>query len=292
MAALKRAGWVLAAATALVVLPGCKSNPGSVLGPVRKALGEAPAAGVEMFALRVGTSPGAPRDYFIADPEMPGRIQVAFSFWALKTEERLILIDCGFVDPGRAERWGIADWRGPAALLAEAGLSSASVTDVVLTHGHWDHVGGLGSFPTARVWVDPKELASATAEALQAEPALGRVLAKLAHQPRLRSLEAVAAIAPGVVAFPSRLHAPGAWVVAVRAANGVWVFASDEVPLYRNLERRIPSGQTSDPGRSKILFDRLLELTGGLAERIVPGHDPAVYQRFPGVTDRVVRLSP
>jgi hypothetical protein len=93
-----------------------------------------------------------------------------------------------------------------------------------------------------------------------------------------------------VVVFPTGLHAPGAWAVAVRAADGVWLFTSDEVPLYRNLTRRIPSGQTSDPARSRALFAALLGLVGNHIERIIPGHEDRLADRFHRVDDRVVRI--
>jgi glyoxylase-like metal-dependent hydrolase (beta-lactamase superfamily II) len=35
-------------------------------------------------------------------------------------------------------------------MLARAGLDPAVVRDVVLTHMHFDHPGGIGLFPTAR----------------------------------------------------------------------------------------------------------------------------------------------
>jgi len=291
MASIRLARLMLAALLALAAAGGCRCSADFDPGPVRKALADSSAGAIQMFALRVGTSPQAPRDYFIADPELAERIQVAFSFWALKTGDRLILIDCGFVDPRRAERWGIADRMSPDRLLAEAGLPPEAVTDVVITHRHWDHIGGLGLFPGARVWVDARELSAASRETARTDPDLHRLLAGLPGQQRLHLLEGIACIAPGVVAFHTGLHTPGAWAVAVQTASGPWVFASDEVPLYRNLTRRIPSGQTIDPDRSRALFEGLLELVDDRVERIVPGHDPAVYDRFWPVTDRVVRLA-
>ncbi len=269
---------------------GCGCQPGPDLSAARTAIAGQPAVEAKMFALRVGHSPSAPRDYFITDPTLPERIPVDFWFWAVQTGDRLILIDCGFTSPARAEQWGIADWRSPDTLLTEAGLPASMVTDVIVTHGHWDHVGGLGLFPGVRVWIDPRALAAATRDARKSDPALAKLLNGLVGRERLRQLDHARAVVPGVVVFPTGLHAPGAWAVAVKAADGVWVFASDEVPLYRNLTKRIPSGQTSDPNRSLALYAKLLDLVGGHVGRIIPGHDSQLPMRFERVDDRVIRI--
>ncbi len=45
------------------------------------------------------------------------------------------------------------------AQITNLGLPSENVTDIVLTHGDHDHVGGLADFPDARVHVSAEELA-------------------------------------------------------------------------------------------------------------------------------------
>lgn len=43
--------------------------------------------------------------------------------------------------------------------LTAAGVSADSLTAIVLTHAHWDHVSGLDGFPRTPVWVTRTELA-------------------------------------------------------------------------------------------------------------------------------------
>ena len=43
-------------------------------------------------------------------------------------------------------------------VMENAGLSAADVRYAVLTHAHWDHTGGLGDLPTARVLIARTEL--------------------------------------------------------------------------------------------------------------------------------------
>jgi hypothetical protein len=67
------------------------------------------------------------------------------------------------------------------------------------------------------------------------------------------------------------------------------VFASDNVYLYENLERRVPIAATLDAASNLGAQDRMKELAGDV-KRIIPGHDPAVMTRFPETQPGVVRI--
>lgn len=81
-----------------------------------------------------------------------------------------LLFDAGF-GPGIAEHFRIATpWlmrrasrierRATVAdQLRKAGLEPSTLTAVVLTHAHWDHVSGLEAMPGTPVWVSGAELA-------------------------------------------------------------------------------------------------------------------------------------
>ena len=95
--------------------------------------------------------------------------------WAMRcllveTGDRLMLIDTGIGDKQDARFLGFYHLHGEASLLGsirQAGFSPDDVTDVLLTHLHFDHVGGAAStnadgtrfFPTfrnARYWSNQK----------------------------------------------------------------------------------------------------------------------------------------
>ena len=91
---------------------------------------------------------------------------------------RVMLVDTGTGgkwSPGEAERYGVQD--RPDALgeaLGRHGLGPSDVTDVVITHAHFDHCGGLTRwasghagepelrFPGARHWVHERHWEHAT----------------------------------------------------------------------------------------------------------------------------------
>ena len=67
------------------------------------------------------------------------------------------------------------------------------------------------------------------------------------------------------------------------------MLASDNAYLYENLERRLAIAQTLDPASNLAAQGRMLVLASSL-NRIVPGHDPTVFERFPLVKPGVVRI--
>jgi len=67
------------------------------------------------------------------------------------------------------------------------------------------------------------------------------------------------------------------------------VLASDNMYLYQNLDEHKPISQTLDAVSNLRTQDRMRSLASD-ARLLVPGHDPAVFDRFPKVTDRIVRI--
>lgn len=148
------------------------------------------------FGLGVNTA--AVGDVLRAASAPTDRIALSVNALLVRTGRRLILIDTGL---------------GPryhGALLASLkliGVSPADVTDVLITHPHPDHIGGLLdargglAFPGATIRMD------GAAWAWLKRKAAAAMIATIA--PRLQTFEAGARIAPGVVSVSLPGHTPG-----------------------------------------------------------------------------------
>ncbi len=100
----------------------------------------------EVLALRYGIFDGRrqfqnytiPDDHAAPDP-------LDFFVFALRGGGRTIVMDTGF-NPVSAQRRGRELMCSPAEALRNADIDPAAVKDVVLTHMHWDHAGGMEYF--------------------------------------------------------------------------------------------------------------------------------------------------
>ena len=67
------------------------------------------------------------------------------------------------------------------------------------------------------------------------------------------------------------------------------MFTSDNVYLYENLDKRLAIAQTLDAAANLRAQDRIRGLAAD-PSLIVPGHDPAVFERYPRTAEGIVRI--
>jgi glyoxylase-like metal-dependent hydrolase (beta-lactamase superfamily II) len=221
--------------------------------PARRAQAAEPPV-YEVYAVRYATLRGFAVADLVqgADPER--KLDIAMSVWVLKGPDgRTVLVDAGFYRPpylgGK-----VADYTRPDRALKPLGITPEQVTDVVVTHMHWDHVDGVDLFPRARVWIQRDEFDYYTRDAQQPgggrkDPAPGYILAmlELNRAGRVGLVDGDAReIIPGVTLYTGGRHTYASQYVGVNTRAGRVVIASDNVYLYENLDGRVPIAQTFD----------------------------------------------
>ena len=97
-------------------------------------------------------------------------------------------------------------------------------------------------------------------------------------------------ILPGLTVYTGGRHTFASQYVAARTRGGTVVLASDNAYLYENLEQRLPIAQTLDAAANLNAQARMLTLAAS-PSLVIPGHDPAVFERFPSVAPGVVKIS-
>jgi glyoxylase-like metal-dependent hydrolase (beta-lactamase superfamily II) len=96
-------------------------------------------------------------------------------------------------------------------------------------------------------------------------------------------------IIPGITVYVGGKHTFQSQYAAVRTAEGTVVIASDNAYLYENFDKRVPIAQTLDAASNLRAQDRMRTLASS-PRLLVPGHDPAVFERFPLVQAGVARI--
>ena len=236
----------------------------------------------------IGNLPAAERDR---------TIDIAMMVWVLRgADNRIVLVDAGFYRDKFMQQWKPAGYSKPSdAVHAGLGIAPEQITDIIVSHVHWDHADGVDLFPRARVWIQRDEYTHHVDDMGKPldraiDPDVAIMLHILKGQGRVSLVDGDnQEILPGIRVYTGGKHTYQSQFVGVAARSGTIIVASDNVYLYENLERRLPIAQTLSPSSNMSAQARMLILAASL-NRIVPGHDPGVFERFSVVKPGVVRV--
>ena len=212
-------------------------------------------------------------------------------FWLIRGNNRNILFDSGFHGKKWFKEFTINDFLSPDEAVKFAGVQPADITDIIVSHAHWDHMDGIDLFPKATVWIQKEEFRYYTGEAWQPggdhggiDPEDVQVLVRLNTEGRLRLVDGDdKELLPGIHAYTGARHTYASQYLRVDEPDGKpFVLASDNCYLYRNLTDHAASATFTEADHPANIAaqQRMIDLAGS-PDRVIPGHDPAIFQRYP-----------
>lgn len=221
-------------------------------------------------------------------PDSSNRIAQALRPLLIIDKQRKILVDTG-----------IGNWHGDKFIdiygldtpeftfdevLASQGLSADDITDVILTHLHFDHAGGfvtkkgtdiIPAFPNAELWLGADHLSWAQNPSPKDKASFkNEYLSVISKWPRINLLKGQTRITPDISVIPVDGHTPGMLTVLVEAGNNKYFFCSDLVPTAAHLH--IPCNMAYDNAPVKTASEKADLLSRASREQwtICFYHDP------------------
>ncbi|GAA4325271.1 hypothetical protein GCM10023144_07470 [Pigmentiphaga soli] len=181
----------------------------------------------------------------------------------LRGGDRVILVDVG--------AFGVRRELGKQ--LAARGVDPAAVTDVVLTHAHYDHAVNFPLFPNATIWIGAEEISWAASQPPGFDPLPELYVQELASSPKVRRVAAGDTFLPGMRALAAPGHTPGHLVFTFDGTEVPIVFTGDAAKNRAELL----SGEGADTEDAET-SRRTIEMIWSLwrahpGTLLVPGHD-------------------
>jgi glyoxylase-like metal-dependent hydrolase (beta-lactamase superfamily II) len=211
------------------------------------------------------------------------RIPLATRSVILRADSRIVLIDCGM-----GEKWSDklrAIYAIDNAPRSSWPFAAEAVTDVILTHLHFDHAGGsttrlddgslVPTFPNARYYVQAENLKNASAPTLKERASyLAENFTPLG--PQLITIDGDVEILPGIHAHRVDGHTRGQQWIEISSGESAYFFPTDLMPTSAHVPLAFHMGY--DVHAEKVLSEKAAFLEYALQRdaTIIFQHDPTV----------------
>jgi glyoxylase-like metal-dependent hydrolase (beta-lactamase superfamily II) len=260
--------------------------------------------GYEVYAVRYGSRPTHLSENFhrygsYGRPDAD--FYVDYYYWVILGDDALIMVDTGYDEESLKGRPGRSYLIDPATALGYLDRTPQDVSDVIVTHFHWDHIGNVKLFDRARITAQRKEFDFWTGRhgahapvAMSIERREIDFLSRALSEGRVNCIDGETTIAPGVSARLVGGHCPGQQVVVIDGETPV-ILASDALHLYDEMDNYMLFQGFFDLETSYAVYDWLHERHDADGSVIVAGHDADVMNRFPRLPgkagDFIVRVA-
>jgi glyoxylase-like metal-dependent hydrolase (beta-lactamase superfamily II) len=250
-----------------------------------------PAPEYTIQAIRFGTLPQVRLGVLMPLAKDPAeKLDIAVVVWLIRGGGKTILFDTGYhrQNPGFSTRWNTTDYVRPDEAVKLAGIQPDDITDIIISHVHWDHMGSIDLFPKATLWIQKDEYNYYTSAAWQPGGKKGAEKEDIMELVK-RNLDGKVVlidgdnreIFPGITAYTGGRHTYASQYIRVQG-HPSYVLASDNCYLYRNIDEMSPIAtfDVTDRATNVAALKRMVMLAGD-KEHVVPGHDMLQFQRFP-----------
>jgi glyoxylase-like metal-dependent hydrolase (beta-lactamase superfamily II) len=255
--------------------------------------------GYEIYALKFASLKFKfPVTFFAVGSTSKDSVQPCYIVYLLTGKNgKNILVDAGFTETPPVYNMESFNYTRPDEMLKKINLDPASITDIILTHPHWDHIGGIDLFPNAMVWMQEQDFNYFVGTAWQkggdASGFNSRDVVKIIQKNIAGKLTLVKGdsveILPGISVFTGSKHTYESQYVLVGTGNEKVIVASDNSWLYYNMVSLLPIPLTFDTNAYLQNLKRMKAMVENI-DLILPGHDPLVFSKFKVVNEGVVKI--
>ena len=251
----------------------------------------------DLYAVKYGTIEGRNRNenFLTSDPHDQSPMPLDYFVWAAISDNKTIIIDTGFNNTEATRRGRILQ-RSVTEGLSMIGITASNVSDVIVTHLHYDHIGGHTEFSSANFHLQESEMRYATGPYMCTHtmnhsftPEHIMSMVKNVFEGRVIFYDGIGQVAPGITVHHVGGHTMGLQFVRVLTKRGYVVLASDTTHFYENMRQKNPFPIIFNLGDMVRGYSDLLE-QADTEDHIIPGHDPIVLDIYPAPNERLTGI--
>ena len=166
-------------------------------------------------------------------------IPIDFIIYYVEAGQRCILVDAGcHTMPGLVMKSFVSS----VTALEDAGIKRESITDLILTHAHHDHIQNTRYFENARIYIQREEYENGKGYIPDNAP--------------LTLFDEEIEICDGVKAIKWGGHSIGSSIVEITDNGKTYVISGDECYVRRCLTEKIPTGSPVRPEKSLEFIEK------------------------------------
>jgi glyoxylase-like metal-dependent hydrolase (beta-lactamase superfamily II) len=256
----------------------------------------------DVYVVEYARSKNQPWVDLISGMYHDGVMDLPFSFILTQHGDRNVLVDTGFMQDDHSafsRKFGIPTWISPVRMLSEMNLPPEAISDIFITHAHFDHMGSIAEFPNAHIYIQKSELMS-WYEAIALPKRFGHLTAIIDPDNLRTALDASIEhrvtlidgdkdnVLPGIHVRLGSGHTIGQQFVMIDTALGRRVISGDCVYSRHQLTGRDNDGvyvplnnATGSVWEQLKTIDKMNDELGGDLERLVVLHDIERWKGLP-----------
>src|SRR5450432_506198 len=264
--------------------------------------GNSQSKSYEVYAIRFGGPWFAKLSEIAAGASEKDSIEGCMMFWLLTGHGKNILVDAGYLlnESGTSayNNYPMNNYIRPDSVLLRIGIEAKDITDIIITHPHFDHIGGIGLFPSAQLWMQKDDYDYFVGAAWQKnnintglykEDVKTIVAKNLDGKLNIIKGDSIE-IFQGNRAFIGSKHTWESQYLLVNTKTDKVIIASDNCTFYYNLKHLVAIRNNTFNATAYVQQLKRMQILQPDINLIIPGHDALVFSRFQKVAEGIVKI--
>ncbi|MCP4373487.1 MAG: N-acyl homoserine lactonase family protein [Deltaproteobacteria bacterium] len=242
---------------------------------------------LHIYALRYGQSRFKLKDIYLSEKNSKST-EFVWLFYLVTLENRKILIDTGFSNDNKASYYRLTEYTHPTKLLSQLGIKPDDITDVIITHKHFDHSGLIYLYRNADIYIQKEAYQSLLYKRSGMQPAGIPEFLKTSRL--IQVMKGDYSISSSIDIRKSGGHTKGSQLVLLKTKKAPIIFTGDECYFIEGcLNTRINS-HTENRQNNLSALVWMKTAVKNKSATLLSFHDPVICRSYPQIHKNIFQI--